>query len=339
MPVPRVSILLPVRNGRATLARALDSIGGQTLPDWELVAIDDGSTDGTAEFLQAAARRDPRLRVVLRPAAGLVSSLNAGLAMARAPWIARMDADDEMLPTRLERQAEWLERHPAAGLVSCRVEFGGDRAAAAGYARHVSWINAQLTPEEMALRRFVEAPVAHPSVMFRREWVARHGGYREGDFPEDYELWLRWMEAGVVFHKVPEVLLRWHDPPGRLSRTDPRYGVMAFQAVKAAYLARWLARHVSSDRELWVWGAGRVTRRRLDPLLAEGLRPAGYVDIDPSKQGVHRDGRRVVDPGELPDRAQAFVLGCVGSVGAREQIDAFLRNAGWIEGSDYLFAA
>ncbi|MFM7100208.1 MAG: glycosyltransferase family 2 protein, partial [Verrucomicrobiota bacterium] len=157
---PRVSILLPVRNGMATLARALDSLRGQTLPDWELVAVDDGSADGTGEFLQAAARRDPRIRVFSRPAQGLVPALNAGLAVARAPAVARMDADDEMLPTRLERQADWLERHPDVGLVSCRVEFGGDRASAAGYARHVDWLNAQLTPEEMALRRFVEAPVA-----------------------------------------------------------------------------------------------------------------------------------------------------------------------------------
>src|SRR6185436_16591977 len=103
------------------------------------------------------------------------------------------------------------------GLVGCLVEFGGDRSASEGYALHVDWINALTTPDEIALNRFVESPLAHPSVMFRRELVEKHGGYRAGDFPEDYELWLRWMEAGARMGKVPRVLLTWQDGPGRLS--------------------------------------------------------------------------------------------------------------------------
>jgi hypothetical protein len=88
----------------------------------------------------------------------------------------------------------------------------------------------------MSLRCFVEASVAHPSVMFRRELLEKYGGYRDGPFPQDYELWLRWLEAGVRFGKVDAELLTWNDPPQRLWRTDTRYSVEAFYAIMCRHL-------------------------------------------------------------------------------------------------------
>jgi glycosyltransferase involved in cell wall biosynthesis len=321
------------------LARAITSIRRQTFTDWELVAVDDGSTDGTSEILRTVARSDPRLRVLTQPQVGLVPALNAGLAVARGRWIARMDADDESLPERLAVQAEFLATNPDVGVVGSRVEFGGDAHAAAGYALHVGWLNTLLTPEEIAQNRFVESPFAHPSVLFRRELVDRWGGYQKGDFPEDYELWLRWLEAGVRMAKVPEVLLRWHDPPGRLSRTDPRYDAEAFFRCKAGYLARWLRTHIAPERRLLVWGAGRITRRRVDWLREAGAVVAGYVDIDPRKVGRRLDGVTVLAPEQLPPRAAAFVLGYVAARGAHAVARGHLSARGYVEGEDFLFAA
>ena len=108
--LPHVSILMPVRNEERFLAAALRSVAAQTLTDWELVAVDDSSTDATPAILAEAARRDPRIRV-LRPAErGLVPALNAGLAACRAPLVARMDGDDVSHPRRLASQAEFLFR-------------------------------------------------------------------------------------------------------------------------------------------------------------------------------------------------------------------------------------
>jgi glycosyltransferase involved in cell wall biosynthesis len=337
-------VLLPARDAAATLARAVASIRAQTFADWELLAVDDGSADATASVLATLAREEPRLRILARPREGLVAALNAGLAAARGGLIARMDADDEALPERLAAQVAWLDG-PAGrecGLVSCLVEHAGDAAAQAGYARHVAWLNGLLTPEAMALRRFVDAPVAHPSVLFRRELVARHGGYRAGDFPEDHELWLRWMDAGVAFGKVPRVLLRWHDPPGRLSRSDPRYAPEAFFRLKAEWIARWLrARPALAARPLLVWGAGRPTRLRAAALTAHGLRIAAYVDVDPAKvtPALGGSGPPVLAPGALPPAGEAFVLAYVSSPGARELIAADLTARGWVEGSDFLLCA
>src|SRR5262249_16983697 len=155
--------------------------------------VDDGSTDGTCEIVRALAREEPRIVVIEQAAAGVADAANAGAAVARGEFIARMDADDASHPERLREQGAWLaaEKTRDVGVVGSLGEFGGDRAASAGYALHVDWTNTLLTPEAIALNRFVESPLVNPSVMFRRELVARHGGYRTGNFPEDYELWLR----------------------------------------------------------------------------------------------------------------------------------------------------
>lgn len=334
-----ISVVMPVRNAAPTLAVAIDSLLRQTDAAWELVAVDDGSTDPSAALLEAYARRDRRIRVIHAPRRGLVAALNAGLSAATGALVARMDADDVCEPERLARQRRHLESRPDVGLVASRVGFGGDPARAAGYARYVGWTNRLLTHEEISLARFVESPLAHPSVMFRRSLVERWGGYADGDFPEDYELWLRWLEAGVRMEKLAESLLVWNDSPTRLSRCDRRYAREAFYRLKARYLARWLALHNPHHPEVILWGAGRITRKRAQHLVDRGITVGAFVDIDPMKIGRRIGGRPVLALDELPSPGTAFVVSYVGSSDAREQIEAGLQAAGYRRGVDYIAAA
>ncbi len=337
-----VSILLPVHNGAATIERAIASIRAQSLREWELIVVDDASDDATPEIVRRIAQDEPRIRVVRTLRGGIANALNAGLTEARASLVARMDADDEADPERLAAQVTFLAaaENQAIGLVSCRVAFGGDGKTSQGYALHVAWINSLLTPEDIALNRFVEAPLAHPSVMFRRELVARHGGYRCGDFPEDYELWLRWMDAGVRMAKLPRELLRWNDAPARLSRTDARYHPDAFFRVKAAWIAKEVQR-LANGRSIWIWGAGRHTRKRAAHLEKHGVRIAGYVDVDGKKAtaAIGGTGRPVVLYENLAAPEEVFVLGYVTSRGAREFTRVQLTARGHEEGRDFLMCA
>lgn len=332
-----VSVLMPVRDAQETLGHAIESIVRQTFCDWELVVVDDGSRDASPEIAQSWAERDSRIRALRLPPRGIVSSLNHAISVARGTFLARMDADDSSHPTRLARQIESLEAHPEIGVVSCLVQFGGDAEAARGYAAHVAWLNDLCTPDAIALSRFIESPLAHPSVVFRRSLVEAHGAYRQGDFPEDYELWLRWMDAGVRFAKVGEKLLTWNDAATRLSRTDPRYAVEAFYRVKCNYLGRWLTKNVTSDRPVWLWGAGRVTRKRFRTLEHTWKKFQGFVDIDPKKIGRTLEGRNFVAPSGIPP--EAFVLVAVSSRGARDRIRAVLHSQGREEKTDFLCAA
>lgn len=335
---PRISVILPVRNAATTLRPTLQSIAAQTLPDWELLVIDDHSTDNTPLIVSEFAANDPRIRVQTSPGHGIVAALNQGIASARADLVARMDADDLCHPTRLERQAAHLDQHPEIGLVSCRVAFGGDRRRARGYALHVDWLNSIVTPEQVTRNRFVESPFAHPSVMFRRSLTAEHGGYRDGPFPEDYELWLRWLDHGVSMGKVNETLFTWTDPPDRLSRTDPRYSAEAFYRIKAIFLARALKRSLHG-RTVWIWGAGRPTRKRARHLEAHGIDIHGYIDIDPAKQNRPVNGRPVIAPENLPSPRAATVISYVANRGARDPIRAHLVGGDFVEGADFWMAA
>lgn len=336
-----ISVILPVYNAAARLPAALDSLFAQTLADFEIVAVNDGCDDGgaTRDILADAARRDARLRVVDAPHGGIARALNAGLNVARGEMIARMDADDTCHPRRLERQAAYLAQHPEVGLVSCRVAFGGDAAGARGYLAHVQWANDVLTPEAIRLGAFRESPLPHPSVMFRAGLVERLGGYAEGDFPEDYELWLRWLEAGVVMAKLPETLLTWHDSPGRLSRTDPRYDPAAFHRTKAGYLARYLSRINPHHPDVIVAGAGRITRGRASHLLEHGVRITAWLDIDPRKVNKIVAGRPVLPLENVPPPDTCFVVPYVASRGATEYLSAFLEARGFVLGRSYLPAA
>jgi glycosyltransferase involved in cell wall biosynthesis len=331
--------VLPVRDAASTVDAAVASVRAQTDPDWELIAVDDGSRDDSLARLTAAASADPRIRVVASPRRGLVAALNTGLALARGGLVARMDADDLSRPARLARQRAYLERHPATGLVATRVQFDGDRGRAGGYARYVDWTNTLLAHEDIRLASFIESPFAHPSVMFRRELVERHGGYADGDFPEDYELWLRWLDAGARMEKLPEALLVWRDSATRLSRRDRRYDAEAFARVKAGSLARWLAAHNAQHPAIAVWGAGRVSRRHARHLSARGITIAAWIDIDPRKVGRSIDGAPVIGPAELGGTRRPFVVSYVGSHGARELIGEALRARGYRAGGDYVLAA
>lgn len=337
MHCPRVSVLLPAWNAAANLPLALDSLLAQRLGDFEVLAVDDGSTDRTPDILREYARRDVRIRPLHIPHGGIVAALNTGLAEARGEYVARMDADDLCAPLRLERQAALLDARPDLGLASCLVAFGGDRASRGGYGHYVDWINSLVSHEDIFLHRFAESPLAHPSVMFRRALAERLGGYRQGPFPEDYDLWLRWLAAGVRMEKVPEFLLTWNDPPDRLSRTHASYGVEAFYRLKSRALAEWLT--ATGRREVVVWGAGRVTRRRAGLLLEHGLDIRAWVDIDPAKIGQSYDGRPVWSPEDLPGSGTCFVLSYVASRGARELIRARLEATGHVLGRDFLPAA
>lgn len=332
---------MPVKNAAPTLERAVASMRDQTFRDWELILVDDGSTDGSRELMKRFRDSDPRMVCLENPTPGIVSALNQGIARAKGPFIARMDADDESLPERLERQYSHLKDHRQVGLLGTRVEYMGNRSKHQGYANYVDWTNSLTTWKDIRANRFVESPFAHPSVMFRRELcrTCPTGPYRQGSFPEDYELWLRWMDAGIRMEKLEKTLLRWFDGPQRLSRKDARYDPEAFYATKAVYLGKWLKKRRLDQKAIWIWGAGRITRKRAGMLSDEGIRFAGYLEIDPAKAGKHLGGLPVVLPGNWTPRERDFVISYVGNRGAREKIRHLLHQKGLKEEKNYILAA
>jgi glycosyltransferase involved in cell wall biosynthesis len=337
MKPPTVSILLPVYNGASTIKAAVKSCLTQSFSDFELIIIDDGSNDDTAIILRKLSETDERIKLFFNEHKGIVESLNLGIQESKGKFIARMDADDIMYPERISIQMEFLTKNPDVDLVGSLVEHGGDAVSQEGYATHVNWINSIITPEEIELNRFVESPLAHPSVLFKKEIAEKYGAYRSGDFPEDYELWLRWMDAGVKMGKVQKQLLFWNDLSERLSRIDERYSNEAFNRIKTNYLIRFLEDKIKG-RKIWLCGAGRGTRRKSDLLLESSYSFGGYLDVDPKKTGKIFNGISVSLAEDMPEKNEAYIVSYVGTRGAREEIRKDLKMRGFVEGADFVMA-
>jgi len=333
--IPAVTVLMPVRDAAATLDACLDSIQAQSFADFELLVVDDDSTDDSRALVAARAESDPRIRLLDAPQRGLVACLNRGLARARAPLVARMDGDDLMHVDRLAAQQEYLHRHPEVDVVACRVRAFPDARVEAGMREYLRWQNACIDSDTLRDEIYIESPITHPSAMFRRGTVIGDGGYRDGDFPEDYELWLRLAENGRRLAKVERCLLHWRQHDGSLSRRDPRYSRDAFDRLRARYLAR--DARLRAGRPLVFWGAGRRTRRRTTHLVARGFAPSAWIDVDPRKIGNSVGDSPVMAPEWLcGQRPRPFVLTWVASHGARENIAAALASMGYERGTDYL---
>jgi glycosyltransferase involved in cell wall biosynthesis len=333
---PSISVLLPVRDACETLQACLASLRAQTLADHEVVAVDDGSSDGSGALLEAAARDDDRLRVVRTPALGLAAALNTALDRARAALVARMDADDVAHPERLGRQAARLRADRETAILGCRVRLSGGEGRSAGMQRYVAWQNALLDHDAIVRDLWVESPLVHPSVMMRTADLRRLDGYRAFDGPEDYDLWLRAHARGLRFAKLPETLLDWRDTPQRLTRRDPRYAPDRFQRLKLEALESGPLAH---GRPVVVWGAGPIGKGWACALLARGHALRAFVEVDPRKIGQRIHGAPVLGVEAAAALRGAFHLAAVGRPGARQRIREAASALGLTEGSDLLAVA
>ena len=327
---------MPCFDAQGTVDDAVGSILEQTFGKFELIVVDDGSTDQTANRLRDWAGKDPRVRILSLSRAGIIEALNAGLVACRAGLIARMDADDHAHPERLAKQVDYLAEHPDFAVVGSYVEAFPPDQVQEGFRRYVEWLNSLDTPELIARDIFVESPLAHPSTMIRADWLQRVGGYQEHGWPEDYDLWLRLYVAGAQFGKVDEVLLDWRERPDRLTRTDSRYSVENFLRAKAHYLCQG---PLADCEAVVIWGAGQMGRRISKHLERGGAKLVAFVDIDPKKIGSVKRGLPIISADDLPDMLKQYrepvVLAAVGSRGARELIRARLNEMGLVETEDY----
>ncbi|MHA1568655.1 MAG: glycosyltransferase [Alphaproteobacteria bacterium] len=336
MPAPLVSVLLPARNEAGQIKSALGDLQQQTWRDSEILVIDDGSTDRTADLVREKAADDKRIRIFSQPHQGIVAALNFGLENAQGKFVARMDADDGCAPDRLEKQLHLLQQRPNIHLSSCQVAPPTGERYAGGYATYAAWVNALIEPEQIARERFVECLLVHPTLMLRTDLLRQSAGWREGPFPEDYDLVLRLLAAGYRAAKVPEPLYYWRDHEKRLSRVDARYSPEAFAGLKAQYLS---TGPLKGQRQLVIWGAGKVSRRLVRPLQELGHEVVAWIDIDPKKIGRRHAGAPVAPPEKLSQWNHLPLLIYVGRRGARELIRPQLGKHGFAEGENAWFCA
>lgn len=333
--MPEISVVMPVRNEECYLQGALDSLYRQTFSDWELIAVDDGSSDRTANILAEAAGSDSRVRVIRREGGGLVAALNAGVDACRAPLLARMDGDDICHPKRLELQKTVLDAHPDTGLVACNFRHFPRTWLKQGMLEYETWQNG-LTGHALIIRDlFVESPFVHPGIMTRRAVMEELGGYQDNGWPEDYDLWLRMAAAGVKFERLSRTLLFWRDHPERATRTMDEYAATAFRACKFHHLRHGFLKDIS---DVVIAGAGQEARAWQRLLAASGVTVSCWLDVDPRKIGRVLHNSPVISPDELSLDGRKMIV-AIGVRGAREQFRVMAEGCGWLEGVDFVSVA
>ncbi len=307
---PAVSVIMPVRNGAAYLGESVASIQAQDFTAFELLIIDDGSDDDTPALLSSFAAADPRLRVFHQPPQGIVAALNTAIAQARAPYLARLDADDRARPDRLGKQIAFMEAHPEIGLLGTWAEVIDGAGTRVG----------RLTPpaEPSRFARVLERtnPFVHSSVMMRTALVRRLGGYRAAfRAAEDYDLWLRMAEVASIAN-LAEDLTQYRRHAASQSQRD---------AVRQAFSGRLAQRAAAARRS----GAG-------DPAAALTAPPDWWADEAETSfyaddVGLYRflDSNEVQAPQYIRAvSARLFRLGHVERLLAQQRLRAMLREAG-----------
>ena len=225
--VPLLSVVLPVYNGLPYLKEAVDSILQQTLSDFELLIIDDGSTDGSSALLSDYS--DPRVRVIRTSNQGIVPALNLGVREARSPIVARMDADDVALPTRLHKQFHLWHATTDCVALSCNFQTIDD---------NNNLVDSVKLPISDAAIRFVSlfrCPLLHPGAMFSKEAFLKVGGYRpKFKSAQDYDLWVRLLNEGR-FTNHPEALMLYRVHSKSISLNNRQLQLSLAAGVAASY--------------------------------------------------------------------------------------------------------
>lgn len=256
---PAVSVVCTVRNGAATLGEVIDSIRAQDIGDWEMVVVDDGSTDTTAELVAGFAAKDPRIRLVATGGIGRVAALNLAFAQARAGLVANIDADDPSHPRRLSLSRAAMLADPGIGCLCTDYQIVlGDAPC--------RWPEVKGTPAVVDITRKLSRinPVINSSVMLRRSLVLGLGGFApEVVGHEDYHLWIRLAAAGHRIARIQARLASKRLHPGQSFERRKRLAYVAGAARMQAFAARTLgpAHHLALVPAGFLWG-----------LLPEGFR-------------------------------------------------------------------
>lgn len=334
---------MPVRNAQPWLEQAIRSVLGQSFSDLELVVADDGSNDGSLDVARKVGDEDGRVRIIEAGGVGIVGALEAARRVARAPLLARMDADDVSPPDRFASQVALLRDRPNVTLCGTPVRYFPRSGLGKGALRYEAWINSLVSPEQIERDLFVECPLAHPTFMARANAVAAVGGYRDMDWPEDYDLIFRLHDAGARFARTSGAPYQWREHADRLSRRHPRYAIDAFRRLKVHWLLRRFLKAEGaagpSRRSVVICGSGPTGKAFQKLLKHAGVSVLAFVDVDARKLGQDINGALVVPVEDLDEFTGSLFLGAVSGPQARGEIRTYLTGAGLAEMGDFVMVA
>lgn len=320
-----ISILLPVYNAAPFLAECLDSILNQTEMEWELLAVDDFSTDLSWSILQSYAKKDTRIQAFSNTGKGVIPALRMAFSHSSGELITRMDADDRMPADKLERLRSALESRGPGHLSTGLVEYFSAVKLGDGYRRYAAWLNDLALNGRHYEEIYRECVIPSPCWMVYRPDLIRCGAFDPGRYPEDYDLCFRFYRSELTPVSVPQVLHYWRDHGARASRNDPHYADNRFFELKIDYF---LELERSPGRPLVLWGAG-AKGKLLARLLLERRESFHWVCDNPKKWGKHIYGVEMRSWEEIPLLDNPQLMLAVSAPAGQQAINRQLKKWRW----------
>ncbi len=301
-----ISILLPFHNAAPWIAETIRSIQAQSYADWELIAVNDFSTDDSRAILQALAATDERIRVFQNEEKGIIPALQLALSHAAGDYLTRMDADDIMPEQRLELMIKKMETSPTKTIVTGKVKYftrndevqpiviGFDGlnlrphlSISKGYLAYESWLNQRIDQNDHFDHIYRECVVASPNWLARTNEIRETKIFDQLEYPEDYDMTFRWMTNGFTISGIPETTLFWREHPDRTSRNSSIYDQASFFALKLGWF-----HELHPTESVAILGAGIKGKLTAQHLINEG-RDFRWFDLEWKKYGAPILGKQI----------------------------------------------
>lgn len=315
----RVSIIMPVKNAEKYLKESIQSIQNQTSDNWELLAINDHSTDSSNQILQEFSAHDSRIRLLQNIGMGIIPALQQALRLATGKFVSRMDADDIMPANRLEKMSALLEASGPKTVVTGLVQYFSDQPVSAGYQKYQEWINQVNRTGTQWQNIYRECVIASPNWIARRSEIQEIKAFENLRYPEDYHLTLKWYQAGFKVETVPEVMLLWREHNMRTSRTSEHYAQKAFFELKIKHF-------IDMDLQtnhLVVWGKNPKGKLTTDILSHHGI-PFLWHDLKSYRKIESLENPQII-VAVYPDPKE------------RNQLEKYLMNLGLMPGKNWWY--
>ena len=330
---PLVSILIPFKDTEGFLPECLESILDQTYKNWEVLAVNDHSTDSSFTLLQQFSRKDSRIKVFENPGRGIIPALRKAYSESRGELISRMDSDDIMTSDKLQVMVDSLKRNGKGHLAVGQVKYFSDRGISDGYDRYEKWLNQLTEKGENFFEVYKECVIPSPCWMTYREDFDACGAFGSNRYPEDYDLTFRFYKNGLTCIPCSQILHRWRDYDSRTSRTSEHYAQNYFLDIKLHYF---LKLDFEPSRPLTVWGAGNKGKTIAKKLQEQGIAYYWLCD-NPKKIGKKIYETEMLHFSYLTELENPQSIITVANEEAQKSIRDYFANLGQKPMRDYFF--
>jgi glycosyltransferase involved in cell wall biosynthesis len=317
----QISILMPVFNAENYLTECLDSILAQSINNWELIAVNDFSTDQSGVILQAFAKKDNRIKVIHNQEKGIIPALRLAFAKSTGQLITRMDADDKMHPQKLQLLQQKLLEHGPGHLATAYVTYFSAKSLGGGYQRYEQWLNALTEGATNYADIYRECVIPSPCWMCYREDLEQCGAFEPDVYPEDYDLCFRFYKENLKVLGVKQQLHYWRDYPERTSRNDEHYADALYLHLKLHWF---LQLDYHQDQPLFVWGAGKKGKAIAKHLSKEEV-PFHWICNQPSKWGHNIYGTVLQPISALAEISNVQIIIAVANPDDQKEIKQYLK--------------